>query len=136
MWNLIRMGDAWYFTDVTWDDGEECIFYGHMNLGEDRARQDYLWEEEAMLQPVAKTTSSSFYYYEREGTAFRSVSRAREYMDARGMAGDREVHLMLSQNGSKSASALVDQLMKDARVGGRYLTKSLGRDLIVCFLPQ
>lgn len=27
MWNLVKLGDKWYYTDVTWDDQPYLDFY-------------------------------------------------------------------------------------------------------------
>lgn len=136
MWNIVKMGGAWYFTDVTWDDGKEVHFYGYMNIGADKAKHGYRWLEDAMIQPLAKATSASFNYYEREGKVFRTIAQAGAYLNDRGKRGDQQIHLMLCHNGASSDQALMNQMMTGVRVSGRYWTKSLGKELFVCFVPR
>ena len=135
MWNLVKLDGQWYFTDVTWDDGEQVAFYGYMNLGADRAKKGYVWNEEGMLQPVSPTTSDALYYYKREGKVCRSVAQAAECLNASANVSE-PILLMLSHDGRKSDTALLDQLMENVTVAGRCMTKSLGNDLFVCYLPK
>lgn len=35
MWNSVKLGDQWYYTDVTWDDGDNGKTYAYFNLSSD-----------------------------------------------------------------------------------------------------
>lgn len=41
MWNSVRLGDNWYYTDVTWDDnGDRGVTYNNFNITSQQALED------------------------------------------------------------------------------------------------
>lgn len=56
LWNLVRIGGAWYLVDVTWDDQDYGTIYTWFCIGADKARQSHIWNEE-MSVPLAEKTA-------------------------------------------------------------------------------
>lgn len=136
MWNGVRLGDAFYCTDVTWDDQDETIHYGFMNMGLDKVARAYIWDTSVALFAPAQNTAANLYYYQREGCAFRSVSDAQAYLKKEASQGNSRIFLMLTHDGAKTDSQAVESVMDGLNIGGRYLYKSVGNDVFICFLPR
>lgn len=62
-WNLIRLDEEWYHTDVTWDDPEpddpSRILYSYFNLDDTQMEISHIWEGGKF--PQAKGTKYNYY---------------------------------------------------------------------------
>lgn len=65
-WNLIRLDDEWYHTDVTWDDPEpddpSRMIYSYFNLNDSSMESSHIWNKERYPESVG--TRYNYYIYQ------------------------------------------------------------------------
>ena len=79
-WNALRLGNAWYIMDVTYDDKEDSAVWGYayMNIGRDLAGA-YEWNEASNQVDIAAATRNDLWYFSREGLGFGSAAELAQY---------------------------------------------------------
>lgn len=75
-WNIVKLDGKWYYTDVTWDDQGETIYYEYLNITTDKMDDDHtLADEYKNLVPAATSTAAN--YYKIEGREFTKYDQTR-----------------------------------------------------------
>ena len=75
-WNLVKLDGKWYYTDVTWDDQGDIVYYEYLNITTDKMDDDHtLGDEYKSLVPAATATAAN--YYKVENREFTKYDRAR-----------------------------------------------------------
>ena len=75
-WNLVKLDGEWYYTDVTWDDQGEDIFYTYFNITTKQLLKGHSFEEfYAALVPQATATAAN--YYIKEGRSFTNYNQTK-----------------------------------------------------------
>jgi hypothetical protein len=75
-WNLVKLDGKWYYTDVTWDDQGETIFYEYLNITTAKLTKGHTIDSEyASLVPQATSTNAN--YYKIEDRAFTTYDQAK-----------------------------------------------------------
>ena len=75
-WNLVKLDGEWYYTDATWDDQGEDIFYTYFNITTKQLLKGHSLEEfYAAFVPQATATSAN--YYIKEGRCFTHYNQTK-----------------------------------------------------------
>ena len=61
-WNLSKIDGKWYYTDVTWDDQDENLFYGYFNVTHSLLSEDHRDLFYASYLPKADSTDANYFY--------------------------------------------------------------------------
>ena len=61
-WNLVLLDDKWYYTDVTWDDQEEFLFYAYLNITSKQMDENHTITEFREYLPTATATENNYFY--------------------------------------------------------------------------
>ena len=76
-WNIVKLNGKWCYTDVTWDDQEDCTFYEFFNITTEKMAQDHILDfDYASLVPQA-TSSDDVNYYKIEGREFTKYDQGK-----------------------------------------------------------
>lgn len=75
-WNLVKLDGKWYYTDVTWDDQGENIFYEYLNITTTKMAEGHAFDPEYQgLVPQATATAAN--YYKTENREFSKYDQAK-----------------------------------------------------------
>lgn len=133
MWNGIRVNDAIYMVDVTWDDPDSyynLFFYGFMLMGNDMARSAYNWNPETAIFTPSPVTNPSLYYYFRNDCAFQSAKEAASYIRLHDQTDP--LFLMISYPPFTDENSILSEL-KDEKIAGVFQWQSCDGFLFICF---
>ncbi len=72
-WNMAKIDGSWYYTDVTWDDQGEKLFYSYFNLTYNQIITEHTATHFAEFLPRSSATSAN--YYVREDKVFQSFNK-------------------------------------------------------------
>ena len=75
-WNIVILGDHAYHTDVTWDLCSKAGWAGHtfLNVSDEFMRRSREWECPLICD------GTEFNYFDKNGTSFDSISKAKKYL--------------------------------------------------------
>ena len=73
-WNVVKLDGKWYYTDVTWDDQGENIFYEYLNVNTSKIEKDHVLGSD-YKNLVPKATSTDANYYKKENREFSSYDQ-------------------------------------------------------------
>ena len=80
-WNLVKIDGKWYYTDVTWDDQGETIYYEYLNITTDKMDDDHtLGDEYKTIVPNATATAANYYKIENREFAKYDMARLVELL--------------------------------------------------------
>lgn len=136
MWNGVKLGGAFYCTDVTWNDTDQSAavpLYAYLNMGRQQTADCYIWNESAAMFAPARD-GETYSYYRIRGTAFDTVEEAAIYIN-RYAPGQGTVNLKVAMQGMREEDA-VDALMTEINIGGRYVHKAASGWLYVLFTAK
>ena len=140
-WNAIQHNGQWYFLDVTNNDfnqrfynGDVMNHYRYFNLGADKARAQFAWEDRYTSLNIAAATDPALYYYTAlgGGVIFDSAALA-SFLRARYDAGERVIQSLID-SGALSMNAVADVLRKEfvnQGVSLQYMTMELDGRLLL-----
>ncbi len=94
-WNMVKLDGSWYFTDVTWDDQGDNIFYTYFNVTTAQNENDHILSPE-IEDYVPQATATEANYFVKENKVFDSfdLSRITELLKA----NNNEVQIYISGN--------------------------------------
>ncbi|NBC72630.1 S-layer homology domain-containing protein [Paenibacillus sacheonensis] len=85
-WNKVKIGDAYYNLDVTWDDPvpdqEGRLAYGYFNVTDEELRRDHIWTDK-----LPQATARTFNYHTVNGLTVDSPAALEAMVDAAIRAG-------------------------------------------------
>lgn len=61
-WNLVCLDDKWYYTDVTWDDQDDYLFYAYFNITTKQMEENHIVTEFKEYLPSATSTDANYFY--------------------------------------------------------------------------
>ncbi len=61
-WNLVCLDGKWYYTDVTWDDQDEYLFYAYFNITTKQLEENHTITEFREYLPTATATENNYFY--------------------------------------------------------------------------
>ena len=61
-WNLSKIDGKWYYTDVTWDDQEDNLFYAYFNVTYDVLKEDHRDLLFYPCLPSANSTDANYFH--------------------------------------------------------------------------
>ncbi len=135
-WNLLQNGDKYYYTDITWDDQDDVIFYDYLNRTSEFMTESFHVIDMPYNMPVADDDSQS-YFAQKENkdiciksvedipTAIQSVIQ--QFMDGKQFARlyfdvpieDTEIYWALFRSGGKaSGSDGIKEIAKALKISG------------------
>lgn len=103
-WNAIRLNDQWHFLDVTSNDynqrfytGDIVNYYCYFNIGQDKARPQFAWEDRYASLEIAPVTDPSLYFYTSPmgGGLFTDAAALTAFLRARYDAGERVIQALV-----------------------------------------
>ena len=136
LWNVIKHGGQWYFTDLTWCDFSPDFGHMYCNIGKDIAQGCYLWDESCTVVPLAASTSAQYYYYSLEGTYFSTPGEAASYVTRELRSGSRCVDILLRRPAGEDIAAFVDRFTDQIEVGYRTSYKYTTDLVSFLFYPR
>lgn len=60
-WNLLSLDGKWYYSDVTWDDQEDYLFYAYFNITTKQMQQNHTVTEFSEYLPNATATDANYF---------------------------------------------------------------------------
>ena len=72
-WNLVCLDGNWYYTDVTWDDQDEFLFYAYFNITTKQLEENHTITEFREYLPNA-TASENNYFYKKCHKCFVAIN--------------------------------------------------------------
>lgn len=60
-WNLLSLDGKWYYSDITWDDQDEYLFYAYFNITTKQMQQNHTVTEFAQYLPNANATDANYF---------------------------------------------------------------------------
>lgn len=62
MWNTVRIDNAWYQIDTTWDDtcSDDLVYYGYFNVTTNSIQEDHIINSSVINVPRCATTTHAF----------------------------------------------------------------------------
>ncbi len=70
-WNIAKLDGKWYYTDVTWDDQGEDIFYAYFNITTNQLKKDHTITQFEQYLPVCDSTIDN--YFAKNNLIYSSV---------------------------------------------------------------
>jgi hypothetical protein len=61
-WNLVCLDGKWYYTDVTWDDQDDYLFYAYLNITTKQMEENHTVTEFKEYLPNANSTDANYFY--------------------------------------------------------------------------
>lgn len=61
-WNLVSIDGKWYYTDVTWDDQDDYLFYAYFNITTKQMEENHTVTEFQEYLPNATATDANYFY--------------------------------------------------------------------------
>ncbi len=61
-WNLVSIDNKWYYTDVTWDDQDDFLFYAYLNITTNKMEENHTVTEFQEYLPNANSTDANYFY--------------------------------------------------------------------------
>lgn len=75
-WNMVKLDGQWYYSDVTWDDQRENIFYAYWNITTQQLLKTHTIDSlYTGLIPTATATAAN--YYSKENLVFSAYDQNR-----------------------------------------------------------
>lgn len=65
-WNLVSLDNNWYYTDVTWDDSEDELFYVYLNITTDQLKTDHYIDESDYSMPECTATACNYFVMNKD----------------------------------------------------------------------
>ena len=133
-WNIVKIDNYWYYTDVTWDDQGDNLFYAYFNITTQQLKDDHVIGEFEGLLPNATATTAN--YFVKENRIFSSFDTNRLVS----LLSNSELKTQIYVNYSfdKFAEDFGNKHGKIATALGisgqySYSTSSLGKAIIIDF---
>ncbi len=60
-WNLVKVNGRWYYTDVTWDDQGDDLFYAYFNATSEQMAGGHLADDYTEYLPTATATDDNYF---------------------------------------------------------------------------
>lgn len=60
-WNLVSLDGKWYYTDVTWDDQGDYLFYAYLNITTNQMKENHTVTKFQEYLPNATTTDANYF---------------------------------------------------------------------------
>ncbi len=60
-WNLVRLDGKWYYTDVTWDDQGDTLYYAYLNSTSKDIEEKHIFGDFSAYLPVATATDANYF---------------------------------------------------------------------------
>ncbi len=60
-WNVVKIDDYYYYTDVTWDDQGDRLFYAFFNITEKQLKEGHIIGDFEEYMPVAASTDANYF---------------------------------------------------------------------------
>ncbi len=60
-WNLVSIDNKWYYTDVTWDDQGDSVFYAYLNVTTKQINEDHVATDFTDYLPNATATAANYF---------------------------------------------------------------------------
>lgn len=60
-WNVVQLDGKWYYTDVTWDDQGDTLYYAYLNLTAKQINEDHVVTDFKDYLPSATATSANYF---------------------------------------------------------------------------
>ena len=133
-WNLVSISGNWYFTDVTWDDQGEKIYYGYFNNTSAQINEDHTPGEFGKYLPVATATADN--YFVKNNLVFSGVDTTRiaNLLKTNGntiriyVTGDLDKFEKDLENNMRS---IIKNMGVPNNLGYSYRTSILGREILL-----
>ncbi len=60
-WNLVQLDGKWYYTDVTWDDQGDTVYYAYLNVTSKQINEDHVVTDFKDYLPNANSTAANYF---------------------------------------------------------------------------
>lgn len=133
-WNLVSIDDKWYYTDVTWDDQGDTVFYAYLNVTTKQINEDHVATEFKDYLPNATATNAN--YFVKNSLSFSGFDATSLAKNLKANNNTARVYITGNLNTfqnelSNNIRSVVDKMGAPAGSGYSYSMQSLGREFII-----
>lgn len=134
-WNLVKLDGDWYYTDITWDDQSNGIYYSYYNVTTEQLEKDHTIDETDYLLPQCTATLDNYYTKNSADLDVAYVSeQLSDHVYARVYAPDKTINEVYSWFSENIYDIIGD--LPDTRDGNIYAATGLGGEYHLIFAKQ
>ncbi len=133
-WNLVYLDDKPYYTDVTWDDQEDTVYYAYLNVTSKQINEDHTVTDFANHLPNATATANNYFVKNSLVFSGLNVDSVAKLLKNNGNTARVYITGDLNSFTSDLNSKMKDIIAKmGAPASSKYgcFTKTLGREYII-----
>lgn len=133
-WNAVQLDGKWYYTDVTWDDQGDTIFYAYLNVTTKQINEDHVATDFKDYLPSATATAAN--YFVKNSLTFSGFNADSLAKILKANNNTARVYITGNLNTFQSDlannfSSVVDKMSVPAGSDYNYERKVLGREFII-----
>ncbi len=134
-WNMAKLDGEWYYTDVTWDDQGQKIYYAYLNQAYARMKEGHIPGLFAAYLPQSTATANNYFVKNGGLMADFDAAALAQRLRADGMTtrlyitGDKAAYVDALNNDANMKRVLTE--LGHPRAGYSWNMGSLGREIIL-----
>ncbi len=103
LWNAVRLDNAVYYVDPTWDDTDDMVSYTYFNLTRTEWEKTYTFDDQTLGLTPTKDTAANYYRMTGAYLTTMRLEDIAEHVAERLSQGESAVHLRFSDSAFHNA---------------------------------